>query len=108
MAFISNGTTVASGGSLQNVPAPTNAQIASGVAAVSADAVGSYACIYHKTISTQYGIGSTRAMNGANDWEFSTASVSEGSPSGSNYPDGTWRCMGSSVQGRTGIWLRIS
>ena len=43
MAFISNGTTVASGGSLQNVPAPTNSQILSGVASTSVGAVGSYA-----------------------------------------------------------------
>tara|TARA_R100001230_G_C5604671_1_gene117688 strand:+ start:165 stop:482 length:318 start_codon:yes stop_codon:yes gene_type:complete len=42
MAFISNGTTVASGGSLQNVPAPTNSQILSGVASVSAGSVGAY------------------------------------------------------------------
>lgn len=49
MAIISNGTTVASGGSvrgsasnLTNIPAPSNSQIRSGVASASYNGVGSY------------------------------------------------------------------
>jgi hypothetical protein len=112
MAIISNGTTVASGGSLQNVPAPTNSQILTGVASAGANVVGSYAMIHNKNINTNFNPGTTQAMNGANDYEFSSAN---------NYkvvthPSGTWRCMGASESkatasqsaDRTTIWIRIS
>ena len=110
MAIISNGTTIASGGSLS--VAPTNSQILSGVASASTNSVGSYSMLYNTNQNTEYQIGQTRAHNGSSSYKFS-ACGSFG-PS-STYPAGTWRCMGAaddkntnSLNNRATIWLRIS
>tara|TARA_R100001463_G_scaffold90358_1_gene145079 strand:+ start:89 stop:424 length:336 start_codon:yes stop_codon:yes gene_type:complete len=111
MAIISNGTTVASGGSLQNIPSPSNSQILAGVASAGANVVGSYASLYNHSSFSQHTHGQTQGINGSNDYRFATTA---GSHTSNSYPSGTWRCMGWSYhQGgnrieRVTIWLRIS
>ena len=109
MAIISNGTTVASGGSvrgsasnLTNIPAPSNSQILSGVASASAGATGSYSFLNWD--------------NGSNTNQGSTASsalyyANAGGNLGQQ-PSGTWRQMAyrtsSTNETRSTVWLRIS
>ena len=97
MAFISNGTTVASGGTVQGsasnlsgIPAPTNAQILAGTASTGAGVVGSY------------GMMRLQPVNVNNETVGS-------------YQSGSWRCMGEGLDGsgdaaqsRISVWLRIS
>ena len=85
MAFISNGTTVASGGSLQNIPAPSNSQILTGVASASAGAVGSYGLV--RAHSSQY------VSAGSNATGTLTFCSGHGGTSGTTC-SGTWRVMG--------------
>ena len=112
MAIISNGTTVASGGTvrgsasnLTNIPAPSNSDILSGVASVSAGAVGAYAAMY---------------------WDNGNATSPGGTTSGSNLKNssfggnfnnnisvsGTWRQMGhrngDNNERKATVFLRIS
>jgi len=105
MAFISNGTTVASGGSLQNIPAPSASQVASGTASISANAVGSYALLKQNMSGTNNG-GSTIAGS----------SCAYANVTGQHEPytnrSGTWRTMGrttsDSNESKTTVMLRIS
>lgn len=109
MAIISNGTTVASGGTvrgsasnLSNIPAPSNSQILSGVASASAGATGSYAFLNWD--------------NGSNTNQGSTSSSSlyyaNGAGGLGQQPSGTWRQMGyranDTNEKRSTVWLRIS
>ncbi len=108
MAFISNGTTVATGGSLQNVPAPSNSQILSGVASASAGVIGSYALCRMESWAAE-SFGNTEA--GSNISPVSCA-FGSGNSQGSTR-SGTWRCMGSTTgnsgqEYNTTVWLRIS
>ena len=101
MAFISNGTTVASGGSLQNVPAPTNSQILSGVASTSVGAVGSYA---QGKLNATKNPGDTFSGN-SNDYQYGVWTETK-------LPSGTWRVMGKTYSGndagRVTVVLRVS
>lgn len=105
MAIISNGTTVASGGSVQgsganltNLPssAPTTSQVLSATASASVGAVGTYAQLWIN--------GSTRNPGdtlSSNDLQFG--------PITGNTASGTWRIMGkSNDDDRVSVWLRIS
>jgi hypothetical protein len=83
MAFISNGTTVASGGSLQNVPAPTNSQILTGVASPLCGAVGGY--LFARINSTK---NPDNTFSGNND------DFKYGGKNNQNIPSGTYRIMG--------------
>ena len=90
MAIISNGTTVATGGSvrgsasnLTSIPAPTNSQILTGVASVSVAAVGSY--IFSRMNSTK-SPGNTFSGNN-DDFRY-------GGKNNQNLPSGTYRVMG--------------
>lgn len=92
MAIISNGTTVASGGSvrgsasnLSNIPSPSNSQILSGVASASAGAVGSYALL--RAESPAY----RNAGNTVSNFKWTNLSGNTLNDSG---PSGTWRIMG--------------
>ena len=113
MAIISNGTTIASGGSVQgsganltNLPssAPTTSQVLSATKSASASDVGSYATIYLTQSKTP---GSTIASGGDCHW-----GPDEDNFSSSNRPGGTWRVMGrtrSDVNAkRPVVGLRIS
>ena len=105
MAFISNGTTVASGGSLQNVPAPTNSQILSGVASVSAGSVGAYhAMQYDHGNATSPG----STISGSN---IRNASFG-GNVNNNINVSGTWRQMGhrngDNDSRKCTVYLRIS
>lgn len=109
MAIISNGTTVASGGTvrgsasnLSNIPSPSNSQILSGVASASAGATGSYAfLVYDNGSTTNQGTTSSSSLNYGN---------AEGQTG--NGTSGTWRQMGyrtaSTNERRSTVWLRIS
>jgi len=105
MAFISNGTTVASGGSLQNVPAPSTSQVLSSTASASVGAVGTYGQLRHNNNSQTFTEGSTIAGSSL-EW-----SSGGGTVGGSN-ASGTWRAMGRKWTGGTSnystVWLRIS
>ena len=103
MALISNGTTIASGGSLSVSASPPS----------SVNVVGSYAVIHNKNINTNFDPGTSQAMNGANDYEFSSCNNYKKE---NTHPSGTWRCMGaseskataSSGADRTTMWIRLS
>jgi hypothetical protein len=112
MAFISNGTTVATSGSLQNVPAPTNSQILTGVASVSVGGVGSYAFGSHNTNGTS-NVNSTSHKNPGTTHSgsqiiYCNAHSNWYGAAGS----GTWRCMGYGYQygmhTKATVYLRIS
>lgn len=109
MAIISNGTTVASGGSvrgsasnLSNIPAPSNSQILSGVASVSAGAVGCYGLLLNGSGSAT----STGSTASGLDW------ANTGGQFNSTGTSGTWRQMGhrtgDSNERKTTLYLRIS
>lgn len=98
MAIISNGTTIASGGSLSVSASPPN----------TLGAIGSYAIL---------------TINNSSQWAQSAGTTMSGSSlrysncMGENYgsaPSGTWRLMGqtSAQQGvgeqGTSVWIRIS
>jgi hypothetical protein len=111
MAFISNGTTVATGGSLQNVPAPTTSQVGTSTSGLSADAVGSYAMLgarSNQSSSNQKDFGQT--LSGSSLEPRSAG----GYQSDENNRSGTWRCMGhkaafnNDLTNSTTLWLRIS
>ena len=107
MAIISNGTTVASGGSLQNVPAPTSSQVASSTSGISVGAVGSYGFCGRGSAApgTYIRAGST---TGASNIEWSSGSGSIDTIA--TNPSGTWRCMGYCAwdAAKSSLWLRIS
>ena len=99
MALISNGTTVASGGSVT----VSSSAVATATAGISTNAVGSYALIYRGTWSNTNS-GST--FN--NDLQFSNCSPS----TNNNAASGTWRLMGITKTGaarsNSTVMLRIS
>jgi hypothetical protein len=112
MAIISNGTTVASGGSvrgsasnLTSLPAPTTSQVLSATASASVGAVGTYGLLRHNNNSVNYDPGGT--ISGSS-LEWTTG----GGNAGGDYASGTWRCMGKKRTGGTSnfvtVWLRIS
>lgn len=102
MALISNGTTVASGGSVT----VSSSAVASATASISADAVGSYALL-KKADTSNYSRGDTTSGS------LTFVSV-VGDSSGYNLSaSGTWRCMGHKIgqnviAPQTTLWLRIS
>lgn len=112
MAIISNGTTVASGGTvrgsatnLTSIPAPSSANVGSATASLSLGAVGTYAQIQYPNNSVTVNAGNTSS---ASNLYYS---------SGTGYnqdtrPSGTWRVMGQKNTGGTdsfiSVWLRIS
>ena len=106
MAFISNGTTVATGGSLQNVPAPSNSQILTGVASASSDAVGSYALL--KRDNTNAGSTSQGTNVSGSGFRFTGAA---GTNNG-GFASGTWKIMGylisGSAENNVTVGLRVS
>jgi len=98
MALISNGTTIASGGSLSvSANPPSNA-----------GATGTYALLRMESWATE-SFGNTEA--GSN---LSPVSCAFGSgDSAGNTRSGTWRCMGSTTgnsgqEYNTTVWIRIS
>ena len=108
MALISNGTTIASGGSLSVSTTPTTSQVASATSGISADAVGSYALLgsYYESLGLNF--GSTRAGT-----YLIPVNVNGGSPTASqNRRSGTWRNMGyvsgEELGQRSTLWLRVS
>jgi len=118
MAIISNGTTIASGGTvrgsaanLTNLPSstPSNSDILSGVASASAGAVGSYAFL---GADNENNMGGTAYAGDTRSGSYFRYINADGQFSGG--PGGTWRCMGYSVQNSntrirtTTVWLRVS
>lgn len=105
MALISNGTTIASGGSLSVSTTPTTAQVASATAGISAGAVGCYSALgnYYNSDSKNYGV----THGGSNMFPVNFNGGNQ-----SSARSGTWRCMGYSAGGdfssRQTVWLRIS
>jgi hypothetical protein len=104
MAIISNGTTVASGGSVT----VSSSAVASGIASISVGAVGSYAFMQSQNNSNFLTEGNTHA--GSNLFYTNAHTYA------SNSASGTWRCMGTSLRSsdstnygaRATLWLRIS
>jgi hypothetical protein len=97
MALISNGTTIASGGSLSVSASPPS----------SLNAVGSTAALsYYDSTANP---GTTVAPN--YNWGWSTFAANTYSVH-SDRPTGTWRCMGYVASGNYGsrgsVWIRIS
>ena len=112
MALISNGTTIASGGSLSVSTTPTTSQVLSATASASVGSVGTYAMLKNSSHSS-YTEGTT--VSTSNNLSF--GSNSDGYNRGDNnnvWVSGTWRVMGSvrdtnnNNQGKTSVWLRIS
>jgi len=106
MAFISNGTTVATSGSLQNVPAPTSSQVTSAIIGLSVGAVGSFGLLAMHASPETMNPGATK---GGGNLEFCTV--------GGNHTDtttqgGTWRIWGhaynSGAQQKGSFFIRIS
>ena len=105
MAIISNGTTIASGGSVQgsganltNLPssAPTTAQVLSATAGLTAGAVGTYASIWQNGVTKSPG-----DTISSSDLQFGPVTGTTAS--------GTWRFVSSINDGnRTGVCVRIS
>ena len=99
MALISNGTTVASGGTvrgsasnLTSIPAPSNSAILSGVASASYDGVGSYAWVIDNNGGYTLSGGSTFTGFGlTGTWRY----MKQATISGSNNNNTTreWLCM---------------
>lgn len=98
MAFISNGTTVASGGSVT----VSSSAVATGTAGISVGAVGSYAFIHSNNNTT-----TTQGTTFSSGLYYSNAEGQTG-----NSPSGTWRQMGhragSFNNRKTTLMLRIS
>ena len=86
MALISNGTTIASGGSLSVSTTPTTAQVASATAGITSGVVGSYALMRHPVNSGDYENNSTIA--GSSIQYSNVGGISNGTASG------TWRIHG--------------
>ena len=111
MAFISNGTTVATGGSLQNVPAPSTANVGTATSGLSASAVGSYAMLGARSNFSQSNQRDFGGTLGGSNLEPRSAG---GYQSDENTVSGTWRCMGhkagfnNDLHNSTTMWLRIS
>tara|TARA_R110002012_G_C11486312_1_gene595661 strand:+ start:130 stop:474 length:345 start_codon:yes stop_codon:yes gene_type:complete len=114
MALISNGTTVASGGTVQgsaanlsSIPSPSNSAILTAVATASDNVVGSY--IFGNNQNQGYGArtrGQTRAGSTLQ------AGNAQGSVTGAAL-SGTWMCMGQDLDGsqnggRATLWFRRS
>ena len=101
MALISNGTTIASGGSLSVSTTPTTSQVLSAQASTSAGAVGSYV-LGHQTSGTYTTAGHTSNY----------VLYADCTGNGGNQASGTWRQMGNRPAGNTGqkgtLWIRIS
>jgi len=119
MAFISNGTTVASGGTVQGsasnlsgIPAPTNAQILAGTASTGAGVVGSYGMMKHQRSAA----GSYFNPSFGDTFDGSRLQpVNVNNETVGSYQSGSWRCMGEGLDGsgdaaqsRISVWLRIS
>jgi len=101
MAIISNGTTIASGGSLSVSVAPTDAQVASAIASgASAGSVGTYVCV--RTDSGTLTPNQTFSGN-SNNWKY-------GGLNFTNIPSGTYRSLGnaSSTVGNAGSQVTIA
>ncbi len=101
MAFISNGTTVASGGSVS----VSSSAIGSGTSGLSAGAVGSY-MLAVMDVWAQETFGNTEA--GSNLKPCNVAGTGAGGTQ-----SGTWRCLGGTVGSTDAsynatVWLRIS
>ena len=104
MAFISNGTTVATGGSLQNVPAPSSSDVATAITGISTGAVGSHG-FFKRTSVTQTNPGDQVS---GNDLKYSNGNGNAGTN-----PGGTWKCMAFSIANsnsasRTTLYVRLS
>ena len=115
MALISNGTTVASGGTvrgsatnLTSLPAPTTSQVLTATAGVTANAVGSYAFIRFANGSADGAIGVGGTMSNS-EMRFTNFNLDQ--PTNTT-PSGTWRAMGaqdnSTNQRRTTVGVRIA
>ena len=114
MAIISNGTTVASGGTVQGsasnlsgIPAPSNSAILTGVASVSAGNVGSYSTFTGGSFGKN--LNDTFATNNA----MFFVGLNYQPSSGTVQPSGTYRAMGvtqsnNGVNKASGLFLRIS
>lgn len=101
MAIISNGTTIASGGSLSVSVAPTNAQVANAIASgASAGSVGTYIMV--RTEGGTLTPNSTFSGNSSN-WRY-------GGLDFTNIPSGTYRALGnaSSSVGNVGSRLLVA
>ena len=83
MALISNGTTIASGGSLSVSTTPTTAQVASATAGITSGVVGSYAMMKHANTNVGYDNNTTIAGSSI---QYSTAGGN-----GAGNASGTWR-----------------
>lgn len=107
MAFITNGTTVATGGSLQNVPAPSSSQVGSGIAGLSPNDVGSFGLAQYNTSGVAVSVGNTTAGSGLR-WANANGNIVT-SPSLS----GTWKSTGPALNSgnalqRTVLYYRVS
>lgn len=101
MALISNGTTVASGGSVT----VSSSAVLTATASASVGAVGTYGLLRHNNNSQTYTEGST--ISGSSiEWTACSGAV------GGSYASGTWRAMGRKWIGSNTayatVWLRIS
>lgn len=103
MALISNGTTIASGGSLS--VAPTNSQILTGVASAGGGVVGSYAFLFNESA----GEGNINDNVSGSSYRYSSSNGFKQST-----PSGTWKVMGRHGNtnypnnDRTTVLLRVS
>ena len=113
MALISNGTTIASGGSLSVSTTPTTSQVGSAMAGISWNAVGSYAVGIHEASS----LGNWIYIDAGDT--IAGSKIQRSNTSGGQTDDttlsGTWRAMGNGAQqqntdssNRVTVWLRIS
>ena len=108
MAFITNGTTVATGGSLQNVPAPSSSQVGSGIAGLSPGDVGSFGILQYYTSGVAVGVGSTTAGSGLR-W----SNLNGNPPNSQTTLQGTWKSTGPALNSgnalqRGVVYYRIS
>jgi len=110
MALISNGTTIASGGSLSVSTTPTTSQVLTATSGLTHNSVGAYAFLRLDTGSgTSNVYGSNR--NG-NDLRPTNAS---GFDESGNDVGGTWKCLGhtkypttNAQNQRASLYLRVS
>lgn len=104
MALISNGTTIASGGSLSVSVTPTTSDVLTATAGLSAGAVGTYGQLQRSPSNVIMSVGNTES---GSNLRWSAA----GGPS-SGTPSGTWRLLGridnNSGALATSVWIRIS
>ena len=104
MAIISNGTTIASGGSLSVSVTPTTSDVLTATAGLSAGAVGTYGQLQRSPANTLRSVGNTDSGSVLR-W-----SAAGGATSGT--PSGTWRLLGRIDNNggglATSVWIRIS